>query len=39
MQYAVIDCGTRRAAWCAFDEHSEMTDGDPAMSALEWTRQ
>lgn len=27
MQYVGIDWGTRRAAWCAFDEHGEMIEG------------
>jgi transposase len=27
MQYVGIDWGTRRAAWCAFDEHGEMAEG------------
>ena len=27
MKYVEIDWGTRRAAWCAFDEHGEMLEG------------
>ncbi len=27
MKYVGIDWGTRRAAWCAFDERGEMTEG------------
>jgi transposase len=27
MQYVGIDWGTRRAAWCAFDERGEMVEG------------
>ena len=27
MQYVGIDWGTRRAAWCAFDEHGVMLEG------------
>jgi hypothetical protein len=27
MQYVGIDWGTRRAAWCSFDERGEMVEG------------
>ena len=27
MQYLGIDWGTRKAAWCALDEHGELLEG------------
>jgi hypothetical protein len=33
VQYLGIDWGTRKAAWCAIDDHGEMVEG--AMSADE----
>ena len=33
MQYVGIDWGTRRAAWCAFDEHGEMLEGTVSADA------
>ena len=33
MQYVGIDWGTRRAAWCAFDERGEMLEGTVSADA------
>lgn len=33
MQYVGIDWGTRRAAWCAFDERGEMIEGTVSADA------
>jgi transposase len=33
MKYVGIDWGTRRAAWCAFDERGEMTEGTVSADA------
>ena len=33
MQYVGIDWGTRRAAWCSFDEHGEVLEGTVSADA------
>ncbi len=33
MKYVGIDWGTRRAAWCAVDEHGEMIEGTVSADA------
>jgi hypothetical protein len=33
MQYVGVDWGTRRAAWCALEEHGKLTEGTVSADA------